>query len=186
MTDVAKKDKKEITEKLQKELGLKNPMATPKMRKIVLNIGLKDALKDQKILEEGVAQLAAVAGQKPVVTKAKKAIAGFKLRKGDAVGVMVTLRGNRMYDFFEKLVSVVLPRVRDFRGVSEKSFDGRGNYSLGFSEISVFPEVDTQATGRSLGLEITINTSAKTDEEARKLLELSGMPFRKERIGNRV
>lgn len=184
MSTLVKKFQGEIVPTLQKELSIKNPTAVPKMVKIVINIGLADALREQKLIEDAVSQLALIGGQKPVVTKAKKAIAGFKLRAGDAIGVMVTLRGNRMYDFFEKLVSVVLPRVKDFHGVSETSFDGNGNYSLGFSEMGVFPEVDTVTSGKNMGLEITIRTTAKTDENARKLLELLGMPFKKSKGKN--
>jgi len=174
-------DVNQIYEKLGKELSIGNKMAVPKVKKIVLNMGLKDAIKDEKLLAEAVVQLGQVAGQKPVVTKAKVAIAGFKLRKGDPIGAMVTLRGKRMYDFLTKLVSVVLPRVRDFRGVSLTSFDGNGNYTLGFSEVSVFPEIDMSAVGRNNGIEVTIVTSAKKNEEAKILLERLGMPFRKVR-----
>ena len=142
-------------------------------------------MKDAKIIEEVASQLALIVGQKPVVTRARKAIAGFKLRQGDPIGVKVTLRGNKMYDFFEKLVRVALPRVRDFHGVSTTSFDGHGAYSLGFRESNVFPEIDT-GTARDFGLEVTIQTSTQKDEEAKKLLEELGMPFRKERIEKSV
>ena len=179
MSNLAKKFKEEITPILQKDLSIKNPMAVPKMIKIVINVGLKDVLKDPKLMEEVVGQLALIAGQKPVVTRAKKAIAGFKLRAGDAIGVMVTLRGARMYDFLEKLISAVFPRVRDFRGISITSFDGQGNYSLGFAEIGIFPEIDTATIGKNFGLEVTIRTTAKSDEGTKKLLELFGMPFKK-------
>lgn len=158
-----------------------NPMALPRLVKIVLNVGLKEALKDAKLIDEVVAQLALILGQRPVVTRARAAIAGFKLRKGDPIGVMVTIRGKRMHDFYEKLVRVVLPRLRDFHGVSNSSFDGHGNYSLGFSEITVFPEIDAAALGKNFGVEVTIQTSARTDDEARKLLEMLGMPFKKVR-----
>lgn len=174
-----KKFREEILPKVQNELAVKNPEAVPKMEKIVLNMGLVDALKDQKLLEEAREQLTFIAGQKPVATRAKKAIAGFKLRKGDVIGLMVTLRGDRMYNFFEKLIHVVLPRVRDFHGVSQDSFDGHGNYSLGFAEISVFPEVETKVAGKQIGVEITIKTNAQTDERAKVLLTALGMPFRK-------
>ncbi|MBI2036615.1 50S ribosomal protein L5 [Candidatus Microgenomates bacterium] len=170
---------KEIKARVQKELDIKNSQAVVQIAKIVLNIGLKEALKDEKILDEAKAQLAQITGQKPVVTRAKAAIAGFKLRKGDAIGVMVTLRGKRMRDFFTKLVGVVLPRVRDFHGVPKTSFDGNGNYTLGLSEMSVFPEIDTGKTMRSFGLEMTINTTVRKDDQAQKLLEIMGMPFRK-------
>lgn len=185
MVALQKKFKEEIVPKLQQELGFKNVFAVPKIQKIVLNMGLKDALKDPKVLEEAVSMVSLIAGQKPVVTRAKKAIAGFKLRKGDQIGVMVTLRGNRMYDFFEKLVGIVLPRVKDFHGVSTASFDGSGNYSLGFSEMSVFPEIDTARTLKNFGIQLTINTTAKNNDEAKKLLELLGMPFRRERSENK-
>lgn len=171
--------KEEVLGKLKNELGIKNVESLPRMKKIVLNMGLKDALKDQKILEEAVSQMALIVGQKPIKTQAKKAIAGFKLRKGDLIGAKVTLRGKRMNDFFEKLVRIVLPRVKDFHGVPISSFDGHGNYTLGLSEISVFPEVDTAKSLRSFGLEITINTTAKNNEQGRKLLEVLGMPFKK-------
>lgn len=181
MANLYKTFREEVLTKLQRELGIKNPMAAPKLVKIVMNMGLKEGLKDQKIIEDAVSQMTFVAGQKAVVTRAKKAIAGFKLRKGDPIGVMVTLRGNRMYDFFEKLVKIVLPRVRDFHGVPSTSFDGYGNYTLGFQEIGVFSEIDTNKITKNYGMEVTINTTAKTDEEARKLLELLGMPFKKTR-----
>ena|SRR5581483_3610177 len=180
MSNAVRTSQKEVHAALQKDLGLQNTMAVPRFKKIVLNMGLKDALKDEKLIEEAVLQLGQIAGQKPVVTKAKKAIAGFKLRQGDPIGAMVTLRGKRMYDFFERLVKVVLPRVRDFRGVPSTSFDGNGNYTLGFTEVSVFPEIDITKVGRNNGLEITVVTSARNNDEAKKLLVLMGMPFRKE------
>lgn len=178
MGDLQKKFTSDIAPKLQKELGLQNLMAVPRIEKIVLNTGLKEGLKEAKVIEEAVLQLSVITGQKPVVTRAKMAIAGFKLRKGDAIGAMVTLRGNRMYDFFERLVNVVLPRVRDFHGVSTTSFDGHGSYSIGFRESSVFPEIDSAAS-KSLGLQVTIKTNTHKDQEAKKLLEDLGMPFKK-------
>lgn len=178
MTDLQKKFKEEISPSLQKEFGFKNKMAVPNLVKIVLNTGLKEGLKDQKISQEVVSQITKLAGQKAVVTRAKAAIAGFKLRKGDPIGVMVTLRGHRMFDFFEKLIRIVLPRVRDFRGIPTTSFDGYGNYTLGFSDMSVFPEIDTIVSSRS-GIEISIVTTANKDGEARRLLEIMGMPFKK-------
>lgn len=181
MGDLGKTFNLEIVSRLQKELAVANLMAVPRIVKIVLNMGLKDARSDQKLLEEALSQLASISGQKPVVTRAKKAIANFKLRKGDPIGVTATLRGKRMYDFFERLIHAVLPRVRDFHGVSTTSFDGHGNYSIGFSEISVFPEVDTGNVTRSFGVEVTICTSAKNDDEAKRLLEVLGMPFMKVR-----
>lgn len=168
-----------IAKDLQKELDIKNFYATPKLKKIVVNIGVKDALADKKNVESAQSILAQITGQKPKVTTAKKSIATFKLREGDKIGAAVTLRGKRMYDFYEKLVGIVLPRLRDFRGVSVKSFDGRGNYSLGFSEPIVFPEIDPSKLERTQGLEITIVTSARTNEEGMALLKALGMPFQK-------
>ncbi|MCL4353671.1 50S ribosomal protein L5 [Patescibacteria group bacterium] len=168
------------TAKLQKELGVKNPMAMPKLLKIVVSLGVKDALSDKKNIERMMPVLASVAGQKPKVTRAKKSIAGFKLREGDPIGLMLTLRGKRMYDFFNKLTKIVLPRLRDFHGVSRKSFDGHGNYSLGFSEYTVFPEIDPGKVEKVQGIEVTIATSAKNDKEGFSLLRIMGMPFEKE------
>jgi large subunit ribosomal protein L5 len=164
---------------LQKELNIKNKYAVPKLKKIVVNMGIKDALADKKNIETASAVLSQITGQKPKITKAKLSIATFKLRKGDKIGVMVTLRGKRMYDFYSKLVGVVLPRLRDFRGVSLRSFDHRGNYSLGFSESIVFPEIDPAKLEKVQGLEITIVTSAREDKEAEALLRALGMPFAK-------
>lgn len=168
-----------IAADLQKELGIKNFLATPRLKKIVVNIGVKDALADKKNIENSVEILTQITGQKPKINAAKKSIATFKLREGDKIGTAVTLRGKRMYDFYEKLVGIVLPRLRDFRGVSAKSFDGRGNYSLGFSEPIVFAEIDPSKLERAQGLEMTIVTSAKTDEEGMALLKALGMPFTK-------
>ena len=179
MTNLQDKYNKEIKGEIQKSLGIKNPMAIPKLLKITLNIGMKGAIGDKKVIEKALEQLGVIAGQKPVVTKAKKAIAAFKLRIGDSVGVMVTLRGKRMYHFFEKLVNIVLPRVRDFRGISASAFDGHGNYSLGFSEQIVFPEIEYDKIDKIRGLQVNITTSARNDEEGKKLLELLGMPFKK-------
>lgn len=170
-----------IVKDLQSSLGVKNFFAVPKLKKIVVNIGIKDALADKKNIDTSVSILEAVTGQKPKIRAAKKSIATFKLREGDKIGAAVTLRGKRMYDFYEKLVSIVLPRLRDFRGVSLKSFDGRGNYSLGFSEANVFPEIDPSKIDRNQGLEITIVTSAKDNNGAMALLEALGMPFEKEK-----
>lgn len=181
ITNLKEKYQKEIAPKLAKELGLANVLAVPKMEKIVVNIGLGEASQDKKILEAAKEDMAIVTGQRPKVAVARQSIAGFKLRKGQPIGLMVTLRGQRMYDFFEKLVKIVLPRLRDFQGVSLKSFDGRGNYSLGVPEQIVFPEVDYSKVDKVRGLEITIVTNAKTDEKAKRLLELFGMPFAKER-----
>lgn len=179
MSDLRLRYQKEIVPKLQEIFGYKNPLACPKLTKIVLNIGLKEAASDKKVLENMSEVLAAISGQKPQVRRAKKSIAGFKLRQGDPIGLCVTLRGKRMFDFWEKLVTIVLPRVRDFWGVSPSSFDGQGNYTLGIREDIVFPEVDYVKIDKIRGLEITIATTAKNDKEGRFFLELLGMPFKK-------
>ena len=171
---------KTIQAELQKNLKIKNPMATPKLTKIVVNMGVKDAVSDKKNIERASQALATITGQKPRVAKAKKSIASFKLRQGDPIGVMVTLRGKRMYDFMEKLITVVLPRIKDFHGVKRTSFDGQGNYTLGFSEYAVFPEIDPATVERVQGLEMVIVTNANTNEEGFALLEALGMPFVKE------
>lgn len=178
MADLKTKFHEELSLKLQKELNLQNRMSVPKMLKIVLNIGVKEALVDKKNLDEASRSLARLCGQKPKITRAKTGIASFKLRKGDAIGIAVTIRGKRMYDFFEKLVTIVLPRFRDFRGVPKTGFDGRGNYTLGIREISVFPEIETASMLGTRGLEMTIVTSAKNDKEGEALLTKLGMPFR--------
>lgn len=170
---------KTLANELQTELKIQNVMAIPHLEKIVVNIGIKDAVADKKNVERAVSALEIITGQHPKVSKAKKSIAGFKLRQGDAIGTSVTLRGRRMYSFFEKLVNVVLPRLKDFRGVSSTSFDGRGNYTLGFSEYSVFPEIDPSAIERMQGLEIVVVTSAKDNTEGHALLTKLGMPFEK-------
>ncbi len=162
---------------LQQKFGYKNPMQTPKLEKIVINMGLGDCKDNAKALESAVEELSQIAGQKPLVTKAKKSIANFKLREGMNVGAKVTLRGERMEQFFDKLVSIALPRVRDFRGVSAKAFDGRGNYALGVREQLIFPEINYDKVQKIRGMEMIIVTSARTDEEARELLSLLGMPF---------
>lgn len=177
--NLEEKYKTETMAKLQKELGIKNPMAIPKILKIVVNMGVKDVLSDKKNLEKSLLALSQITGQKPRITKAKKSIASFKLRKGDEVGLMVTLRGKRMYDFLEKIISIVLPRLKDFHGISKESFDTRGNYTLGFSEYSVFPEIDLGKFDKIQGLEVTICLSAKNKEEGYALLKELGMPFRK-------
>jgi len=169
----------EVAPQLKARLGYDNIMQLPKLRKIVLNIGLGEATQEPKALEAAEKDLATISGQHPVTTRAKKSISAFKLRAGVPIGMMVTLRGKRMYDFFDKLVNVVLPRFRDFRGVSRDSFDGRGNYSLGMKEQIVFPEIDYDKVDKIRGLEVTIVTTAKDDDEARTLLELMGMPFRR-------
>jgi large subunit ribosomal protein L5 len=169
----------ELAPQLKARLGYDNIMELPKLRKIVLSIGLGEATQEPKALEAAEKDLATISGQHPVTTRAKKSISSFKLRAGMPIGMMVTLRGKRMYDFFDKLVNVVLPRFRDFRGVSRDSFDGRGNYSLGMKEQIVFPEIDYDKVDKIRGLEVTIVTTAKNDDEARTLLELMGMPFRR-------
>jgi large subunit ribosomal protein L5 len=169
----------EIVPQLKARLGYGNVMQLPELKRIVLSIGLGEAIQEPKALEAAAKDLATISGQHPVTTRAKKSISAFKLRAGVPVGMMVTLRGRRMYDFFDKLVSVVLPRFRDFRGVSRDSFDGRGNYSLGMKEQIVFPEIDYDKVDKIRGLEVTIVTTAKNDDEARTLLELMGMPFRR-------
>jgi len=169
----------EVTPQLKARLGYNNIMKLPKLEKIVLSIGLGEATQDAKALEVAGKDLATVSGQRPVTTRAKKSISSFKLRVGMPIGMMVTLRGKRMYDFFDKLVNIVLPRFRDFRGVSRDSFDGQGNYSLGIKEQIVFPEIDYDKVDKIRGLEVTIVTTAKNDDEARTLLELMGTPFRR-------
>ncbi len=170
--------KEDILPKLMEQFGYANPMQPPRLTKIVLNMGLGEAIQNIKILDSAVAELTLIAGQKPVVTRARKSIASFKLRAGMPIGCMVTLRGDRMYDFFTRLVNIALPRVRDFRGISGKAFDGRGNYSLGIREHIIFPEVDYDKIDKIKGLNVTIATSALTDEEGKGLLKLMGMPFR--------
>jgi len=169
---------KEIKAALQKELGLTNTMAVPRLEKIVLNMGLGEATQNSKLLDPLIADLAAIAGQKPVPTKAKKSIAAFKVRAGQSIGAMVTLRGDTMYEFLDRLIAVALPRVRDFRGVSSKSFDGRGNYTLGLRDQLIFPEIDYSKVEKLKGLNVTIVTTASDDNSARALLKLFGMPFR--------
>ncbi|HXZ29778.1 MAG TPA: 50S ribosomal protein L5 [Dehalococcoidia bacterium] len=169
----------EVAPQLKARLGYENLMQLPKLKKIVLSIGLGEAIQEPKALEAAEKDLATISGQHPVTTRAKKSISAFKLRAGVPIGMMVTLRGRRMYDFFDKLVNVVMPRFRDFRGVSRDSFDGRGSYSLGIKEQIVFPEIDYDKVDKIRGLEVTIVTTAKNDDEARTLLELMGMPFRR-------
>ncbi len=171
--------KEDIAPALFEELSLENVMAVPKIEKIVLNIGVGEALDNPKALDEAVKDLTIITGQRPVVTKAKKSIANFKLREGRAIGVKVTLRGDRMWAFFDRLVNVALPRVRDFRGISPDSFDGRGNYTLGLQEQLIFPEINYDDVDTVRGMEITIVTTAENDDQARVLLSKFGMPFRK-------
>jgi len=172
------KYQKEIKPALQKELKLENTMAVPKLDKIVLNMGLGEATQNTKLLDPLVADLTAIAGQKPVTTKAKKSIAAFKVREGQAIGTMVTLRGDRMYEFLDRLVNIVLPRVRDFKGVSTKSFDGRGNYTIGLHDQLIFPEISYEKVDKMKGMNVTIVTTAANDNQARSLLKHLGMPFR--------
>ena len=170
--------KNEIAGALAKEFGITNPMAVPKIEKIVVNMGLGEASSNAKILDVASDEVKAITGQKPVITKAKKSIAAFKLRQGMNIGTMVTLRGDRMYEFLDRLISVALPRVRDFRGVSAKAFDGRGNYTLGVHEQLIFPEIDFNKVDKTRGMNISIVTTAKSDDQARSLLKALGMPFR--------
>jgi large subunit ribosomal protein L5 len=169
---------KEAVPKLVKTFNYKNIMQVPRLKKVVLNMGLGEAIQNIKLLDSAAEELQIVAGQHPVITRAKKSIAAFKLREGMPIGCMVTLRRNRMYDFFYKLVNIALPRVRDFRGISGKAFDGRGNYSLGIKEHIIFPEIDFDKIDRIKGLNISVVTSAQNDEEGKELLRLLGMPFR--------
>ena len=169
---------KDVAPAIAKEFGITNPMAVPRVKKVVLNMGMGEAIANAKILDTAADELRAITGQKPVITKAKKSIASFKLRQGMPIGVMVTLRGDRMYEFLDRLVSIALPRVRDFRGVSPKAFDGRGNYTIGVREQLIFPEIDFNKVDKLRGMNISIITSARNDEQARALLKGLGMPFR--------
>jgi large subunit ribosomal protein L5 len=169
--------REEVVPALQKEFEYANPMQIPRLQKIVINIGLGEALTNAKALDAAVGDLATIAGQKPVVTRARRSIAQFRVRAGNPIGAKVTLRGERMWDFLERLTRLALPRIRDFRGVPSRSFDGRGNYSLGLREQLAFPEIDYDKVDKLRGLEISIVTTAKTDEESKKLLQLLGMPF---------
>jgi len=169
---------KEVVPALTREFGYKNPMEVPKMVKIVINMGLGDAIQNIKVLDNAVEELTRIAGQKPIVTKARKSIATFKLRQGMSIGCCVTLRRERMYEFFDRLIGAAIPRIRDFRGISAKSFDGRGNFSLGLKEQIIFPEIEYDKVDKIRGMNIAIVTTAKTDDEARQLLKLMGMPFR--------
>jgi large subunit ribosomal protein L5 len=170
--------RQEVVPALMRDLGCGNQLAVPRLQKIVLNMGLGEATQNPKVLDSAVEELAAISGQKPVVTKAKKAIANFKLREGMPIGAMVTLRGDRMYEFFDRLVNVALPRVRDFKGVPDRAFDGRGNYSLGLREQVIFPEISLDKVDKIKGLTVVICTTARTDAEGKTLLRALGMPFR--------
>jgi large subunit ribosomal protein L5 len=172
------KYKEEVVPSMIKKFGYKNVMQVPKLEKVVVNMGLGEAIQNSKIIDAAVNDIMTITGQRPVVTKAKKSIAAFKLRAGMTVGAKVTLRGDRMYEFVDKLFNIALPRVRDFRGISPKSFDGRGNYSLGIKEQLIFPEIEYDKIDKVRGMDIIFVTTAKTDEEARELLRLMGMPFR--------
>ncbi len=173
------KYQKEVMKRIQDEFGIKNVMAVPKVEKVVLNMGVGEAIANSKILDSAVEELTTIAGQKPVIRKAKKSIASFKLREGVAIGTSVTLRGEKMYEFLDRLINIALPRVRDFRGVPTKSFDGRGHYTLGIRDHLIFPEIDPVKVDKAKGMNITIVTSAKDDEQARFLLRELGMPFGK-------
>ena len=169
----------QVVNELKNKFGYKSVMQVPRIEKITLNMGVGEALTDKKLLDNAVADLAAISGQKPLVTKARKSVAGFKIRQGYPIGCKVTLRGERMWEFFERLITIAVPRIRDFRGLSAKSFDGRGNYSMGVREQIIFPEIDYDKIDKIKGMDITFTTTAKTDEEAQALLELLGMPFEK-------
>jgi len=178
MARLKERYQKDIAPAIAKEFGIENPMAIPRLNKIVLNMGMGEAIANAKVLDTAVEELKAIAGQKPVITRAKKSIASFKLRQNMPIGVMVTLRGEQMYEFFDRLVSIALPRVRDFRGVSPKAFDGRGNYTIGVREQLIFPEIDFNKVDKLRGMNISIVTTARDDDQARALLKALGMPFR--------
>ncbi|PKF60847.1 50S ribosomal protein L5 [Psychromonas sp. psych-6C06] len=171
--------KDNVVSDLQKQFGYTSVMQVPRIEKITLNMGVGEALADKKVLEHAASDMAAISGQKPMITKARRSVAGFKIREGYPIGCKVTLRGARMWDFFERLVTIAIPRVRDFRGLNSKAFDGRGNYSMGVREQIIFPEIDYDKVDKIRGLDITITTSAKTDEEGRALLTAFNFPFRK-------
>ncbi|NPV04283.1 MAG: 50S ribosomal protein L5 [Syntrophaceae bacterium] len=170
--------KSEVVPAMMKQFGYRNTMQVPRLEKIIVNMGLGEAIQNVKILESASAEIGALTGQKPVITKARKSIATFKLRKGMSIGCMVTLRKERMYEFFDRLVNVALPRIRDFRGISPNAFDGRGNFAMGIKEQFIFPEIDYDKIDKVKGMNVVIVTTARTDEEARHLLRLMGMPFR--------
>ena len=178
MTRLKEKYQKEVVPALQKEFGYKNVMAVPRIEKVVVNMGLGEATANAKIIDTGADELARITGQKPVTRRAKKSIAAFKVRKGMPIATMVTLRGERMWEFLDRLMSIALPRVRDFKGVSPRGFDGRGNYTLGLRDQLLFPEIDYMKVDKARGMNVSVVTTAKTDQEARKLLQFIGMPFR--------
>ena len=173
------KYQQEVVPALQKEFNYKNPMQVPAVHKVVVNIGMGEAIQNAKAMDAAVSDLATITGQRPVITRAKRSVAAFKLREGMQIGCMVTLRGDRMYQFLDKLMNVAIPRLRDFQGVSADAFDGRGNYTLGLREQLVFPEIDYDKVDKVRGMEVSIVTTARTDEEGRRLLSLMGMPFKK-------
>lgn len=173
------KYQKEVMPALQKEFDYGNPMQVPSVHKVVVNIGMGEAIQNAKAMDAAVSDLASITGQRPVITRAKRSVAAFKLREGMQIGCMVTLRGDRMYQFLDKLINVALPRLRDFQGISPEAFDGRGNYTLGLREQLVFPEIDYDKVDKVRGMEVSIVTTARTDEEGRRLLKLMGMPFKK-------
>jgi large subunit ribosomal protein L5 len=178
MSRLKEKYQKDVMPALTKEFGYTNVMAVPRIRKVVVNMGLGEATANAKLIDVGADELARITGQKPVTRKSKKSIAAFKVRKGQPIGTMVTLRGERMWEFLDRLVSIALPRVRDFKGVSPKGFDGRGNYTLGLRDQLLFPEIDYMKVDKARGMNVSVVTSARTDQEARKLLQFIGMPFR--------
>ncbi|MGE5246274.1 MAG: 50S ribosomal protein L5 [Betaproteobacteria bacterium] len=178
MTRLKERYQKDVVPALTKEFGYKNVMAVPRIEKVVVNMGLGEATQNAKLVDAGADELARIAGQKPVTRRAKKSIAAFKVRKGMPIGTMVTLRGDRMWEFLDRLLNIALPRVRDFKGVSPKGFDGRGNYTLGLRDQLLFPEIDYMKVDKARGMNVSVVTTAKTDEEARKLLQFIGMPFR--------
>jgi len=178
MTRLKEKYQKDVIPALKKEFGYKNVMAVPRIQKVVVNMGLGEATSNAKLVDVGADEIARITGQKPVTRRSKKSIAAFKVRKGQPIGTMVTLRGERMWEFLDRLMSIALPRVRDFKGISPKGFDGRGNYTLGLRDQLIFAEIDYMKVDKARGMNISVVTSAKTDEEARKLLQFIGMPFR--------
>jgi len=178
MTRLKEKYQKEVVPALQKEFGYKNVMAVPRIEKVVVNMGLGEATANAKLIDTGADEVARITGQKPVTRRAKKSIAAFKVRKGMPIATMVTLRGERMWEFLDRLMSIALPRVRDFKGVSPRGFDGRGNYTLGLRDQLLFPEIDYMKVDKARGMNVSVVTTARTDEEARKLLQFIGMPFR--------
>ena len=180
MSRLKEKYQKDVVPALQKEFGYKNVMAVPKVEKVVVNMGLGEATSNAKLVDTGADEIARVTGQKPVVRRARKSVAQFKVRQGQPIGAMVTLRGERMWEFLDRLVTIALPRVRDFKGVSPKGFDGRGNYTLGLRDQLLFPEIDYMKVDKARGMNVSVVTTARTDEEARKLLQFIGMPFRQQ------